>query len=279
MSVRVMSWVWDYSPVGGNDRLMLLAIADNADDTGANAWPSIATLARKTRVDERTVQRIIRRLTDGGHLKVEATAGGRRSNRYTVVMTPPPSAEEPANGSYPQDDGNNPQPPAERHPGNLPPRHGATPAAAQLPPLPRRNYAARTSLTHPRTTHRRAAGARTPTTPPGRCPYHLGQPAHNCAPCRSEMPDLQKALGEVNDASVVVLGVNKAQELKEIAPFADESHISFPLIANPAGDIAGRYAAQNLPTSYFINSDGTIGLEKTGVMNYSFIKTHLDLLK
>jgi peroxiredoxin len=99
-----------------------------------------------------------------------------------------------------------------------------------------------------------------------------------CGPCRSEMPDLQKALGETGD-SVVVLGVNKAQELKELAPFADELRISFPLIANPAGDIAGRYGAQNLPTSYFINSDGTIGLKKTGVMNYTFIKTHLDQLK
>src|SRR3954468_25038690 len=99
-----------------------------------------------------------------------------------------------------------------------------------------------------------------------------------CGPCRSEMPDLQKALGEAG-ASVVVLGVNKAQELKEIAPFADELGISFPLIANQAGDIAGRYGAQNLPTSYFINSDGTIGLKKTGVMNYSFIKAHLDQLK
>jgi len=99
-----------------------------------------------------------------------------------------------------------------------------------------------------------------------------------CGPCRSEMPDLQKALGEAGD-SVVVLGVNKAQELKEIAPFADELRISFPLIANPAGDIAGRYGAQNLPTSYFINSDGTIGLRKTGVMNYTFIKAHLNLLK
>ena len=99
-----------------------------------------------------------------------------------------------------------------------------------------------------------------------------------CGPCRSEMPDLQKALGETGDA-VVVLGVNKAQELKEIAPFADELRISFPLIANPAGDIAGRYGAQNLPTSYFVNSDGTIGLKKTGVMNYTFIKAHIDRLK
>jgi peroxiredoxin len=92
------------------------------------------------------------------------------------------------------------------------------------------------------------------------------------------MPDLQKALSAAGD-TVVVLGVNKAQELKEIAPFADELRISFPLIANQAGDIAARYGAQNLPTSYFINTDGTIGLRKTGVMNYSFIKTHLDLLK
>jgi thiol-disulfide isomerase/thioredoxin len=99
-----------------------------------------------------------------------------------------------------------------------------------------------------------------------------------CGPCRSEMPDLQKALGEAG-GSVVVLGVNKAQELKEIASFADELRISFPLIANQSGDIASRYAAQNLPTSYFINTDGTIGLKKTGVMNYSFIKTHLDMLK
>jgi len=99
-----------------------------------------------------------------------------------------------------------------------------------------------------------------------------------CAPCRSEMPDLQRALGEAG-GSVVVLGVNKAQELKEIAPFADELGISFPLITNQSGDIAGRYSAQNLPTSYFINSDGTIGLKKTGVMNYSFIKAHIDLLK
>jgi peroxiredoxin len=99
-----------------------------------------------------------------------------------------------------------------------------------------------------------------------------------CAPCRLEMPDLQKALAEVGD-SAVVLGVNKAEQAEVIGPFADELGVSFPLIANPNGDIASRYAAQLLPTSYFINSDGTIGLRKTGVMNYSFIKTHLDQLK
>ncbi|MBM0234635.1 helix-turn-helix domain-containing protein [Micromonospora sp. STR1_7] len=75
MSVRVMTWVWDHSPVGGTERLVLLAIADFAADDGSNAWPSLGTLARKARLDERTVRRIIRRLQDGGHLLVDVAAG------------------------------------------------------------------------------------------------------------------------------------------------------------------------------------------------------------
>ena len=62
-------------------------------------------------------------------------------------------------------------------------------------------------------------------------------------------------------------------------PFAGELKVTFPLITNLKGDIAARYAAQLLPTSYFINSDGTIALRKTGVMDYAFIKNHLAELK
>jgi len=84
-----MTWVWEHSPVGGSERLVLLAIADCADDEGRNAWPSVATLARKCRVDARTVQRIIRRLAAGGHLAMTGCAGGRGSNRYAVLMAEP----------------------------------------------------------------------------------------------------------------------------------------------------------------------------------------------
>lgn len=99
-----------------------------------------------------------------------------------------------------------------------------------------------------------------------------------CAPCRNEMPDLQRML-DAKGEKVVVLGVNKAEQPDLIAPYAREVGVHFPLIPNPDGDIAGRYAAINLPTSYFINTDGTIGLRKTGVMNESFIMNHVDELK
>jgi thiol-disulfide isomerase/thioredoxin len=98
-----------------------------------------------------------------------------------------------------------------------------------------------------------------------------------CAPCRTEMPDLQQVLGEAGDG-VMILGVNKGEQSDLIGPFADEVGVGFTLIPDPQASIAGRYAAINLPTTYFINSDGTIGLRKTGVMNYSFIKNHIDQL-
>lgn len=41
-----MTWVWDQSTTAGNERLVLLAIADTADDHGGNAWPSIWTCGR-----------------------------------------------------------------------------------------------------------------------------------------------------------------------------------------------------------------------------------------
>ncbi|ONI89956.1 hypothetical protein ALI22I_13600 [Saccharothrix sp. ALI-22-I] len=89
MSIRVMTWVWEHAEVAGTDLLLLLAIADAADDQGRNAWPSVADLSRKTRLDERTVQRRLKRLHSQGHITIEP-GGGRRRNRYTIPMAAAP---------------------------------------------------------------------------------------------------------------------------------------------------------------------------------------------
>lgn len=95
-----------------------------------------------------------------------------------------------------------------------------------------------------------------------------------CAPCKEEMPDLQRIADERGD-QVVVVGVNKLETLDAIAPFARQMDISFTLIPNPAGDVSDRYAARNIPTTYFINSDGTIGAVQLGVMTYEQASEHL----
>ncbi|WP_141983511.1 helix-turn-helix domain-containing protein [Saccharothrix saharensis] len=90
MSIRIMTWVWEHAEAAGTDLLLMLAIADSADDQGRNAWPSITDLSRKTRLDERTVQRRLKRLHDQGRIAIEI-GGGRRRNRYSILMTPPPT--------------------------------------------------------------------------------------------------------------------------------------------------------------------------------------------
>lgn len=88
MSVRVITWVWDYSEARGIDRLVLLALADAADD-GGRAWPSVATLARKAAVAPRTVQRSLRTLAEMGELTLlQGGTGGKGTNTYRVRLDP-----------------------------------------------------------------------------------------------------------------------------------------------------------------------------------------------
>lgn len=82
----MMTEVWKSSPSKGSELLLLLALADHAHDDGSNAFPSIATLAQKTRMSSRSVSRLISRLVSRGELRAERRPG--RSNRMTLVVTP-----------------------------------------------------------------------------------------------------------------------------------------------------------------------------------------------
>ncbi len=62
MSITAMKWVWANSPTSGNERLVLLALADACSrDDGTGCWPSVATIARKANISDRTVCRVITR--------------------------------------------------------------------------------------------------------------------------------------------------------------------------------------------------------------------------
>jgi hypothetical protein len=84
-----MAWVLDFSPVKvSSDRLVLLSLANHADALGRKAYPSVAQIAREVKKDERTVQRALNRLKDGGHITQEGTSHFA-TTIYAVVMTPP----------------------------------------------------------------------------------------------------------------------------------------------------------------------------------------------
>lgn len=85
MSIKVASHVWEHSQQSGSALLMLLALADHANDDGA-CWPSIETLARKCRVSERQARRLIRKLEDDGELATDVGGGRGNASIYWVLL-------------------------------------------------------------------------------------------------------------------------------------------------------------------------------------------------
>ena len=81
-----MSHVWRESKTQGGELLVLLAIADRADDSGI-AWPRIAELSAKSRLSPRQVYRIIKILEDLGELSVLHGGGRHKPNRYQITLT------------------------------------------------------------------------------------------------------------------------------------------------------------------------------------------------
>ena len=83
-----MTWAWEQA-VRGNEKLVLLALADHADDAGV-CWPGVRRVAHKTGIHYGTVQRIVVRLRGAGLLEVlESGKAEGTSNLYRLTVPAP----------------------------------------------------------------------------------------------------------------------------------------------------------------------------------------------
>lgn len=139
MSVRVMADVWAGGPSQAPDLLMLLAIADHADDYGV-AWPSINRLAEKCRVTPKTASATVQRLKRAGWVTV-VTGGGTvdgvhgRTSRYQITLSKLTPPTPPSGGSYPPNPGRPTPPPTGGEPSVEPPGEPTTADAAAPGPV------------------------------------------------------------------------------------------------------------------------------------------------
>ena len=79
MSMKLVGFVLDTN-LPPTETLLMLALSDYADEQGV-CWPSKETLARRSRVSKRTVDKYINLLAENGWLKIEEHRG-RKSNCY-----------------------------------------------------------------------------------------------------------------------------------------------------------------------------------------------------
>lgn len=109
LSIKMIEAVLDIL-CGSTEKLVLLVLANYANDVGDSCYPGMGTLQRQTGLSDRGIQKALRRLEQAGHLRVIHRKG--TSNRFRL-LTPrttfaPPrttfgSTPEPRSG-YPSSD-------------------------------------------------------------------------------------------------------------------------------------------------------------------------------
>lgn len=83
MSIKLMTAVWEREDIASTQKLVLLALADWANDEGL-CWPSINRLAVKASLTTRAIQKAIRSLEQMGFIRREEVIG--KGNRYWISI-------------------------------------------------------------------------------------------------------------------------------------------------------------------------------------------------
>lgn len=85
MSIKLMTAVWERDDLSSTQKLVLLALADWANDEGL-CWPSIARICTKASLKQRAVQMAIRSLEDAGFIRRDEVMG--KGNKYWLTIPP-----------------------------------------------------------------------------------------------------------------------------------------------------------------------------------------------
>ena len=88
-----------------------------------------------------------------------------------------------------------------------------------------------------------------------------------CGPCRAEMPVIQAAAKNYGER-IHFVAVNQGEESGVIQPFVDEFGLTFPIALDQDQAVGSDlYNVTGLPTTFFIDGDGTVRRVWMGEMN------------
>jgi len=80
-----------------------------------------------------------------------------------------------------------------------------------------------------------------------------------CAPCRAEMPSMERLYRDLRDRGfrIAAVSVDNGGPDK-VRDFATEFGLTFDLLRDPSGDIQAAYQMIGVPQSFLLDRDGTI---------------------
>ena len=77
-----------------------------------------------------------------------------------------------------------------------------------------------------------------------------------CAPCREEMPAMERLYQEFKNKGFVIVAVDVKDKKTDALAFIKELKLTYPVVFDPEGEVAVLYGAWGLPATYLIGPKG-----------------------
>ena len=91
-----------------------------------------------------------------------------------------------------------------------------------------------------------------------------------CAPCRAEMPSMEKLYQAYRDRGLVILAISGDRTSRSsVEAFVQELGVTFPILLDPAGEVFAQYGVRGLPTSYLLDRQGRIVSAEAGARDWN----------
>jgi len=79
-----------------------------------------------------------------------------------------------------------------------------------------------------------------------------------CAPCKQEMPVLERLYQQYKKDGLVIVAVSVDKESSNIADFLKQVHVTFPIVHDQEHAVADRFKPPRMPSSYIVDRKGLV---------------------
>ena len=103
-----------------------------------------------------------------------------------------------------------------------------------------------------------------------------------CNPCRREMPHFEDAYKQYgNDVEFVMVNLTSGarESFESASSFIEENGYTFPVLYDNVGYAAYAYQVSSIPTTYFINGNGSIKAKVNGAISAQTLNAGIELIK
>ena len=79
-----------------------------------------------------------------------------------------------------------------------------------------------------------------------------------CAPCRKEIPAMNRALAILKDENITILGINVGDQQDAIEAFSEDFPMDFTVLMDKTGAVSQYWQVTGFPTTFIINPLGEV---------------------